>query len=116
MTYPRFSDTVRFSPCQKATLCDSMVFTPSGSEVVLKDNTILYNGIALSTLRDIFEAPSLSFSYIASSGIKLNVLYQGKNIGTLALSFAPRTPSLSFSPSAFSLDVLMSDIVSDTLW
>lgn len=117
MTYPRFSDAVRFSPCQKGVLCDSMVFTPAGSDTILKDNIILYNGITLSTLKDIFEAPALSFSFISkSSGIQLTVLYQEKNIGTLTLTFAPRTPSLSFNQNTFSIDILMSDIVSDSMW
>jgi len=94
-----------------------MVFTPSGSDVLLKDNTILYNGIALSTLKNIFEAPALSFAFITkSAGIQLNVLYQEKNIGTLTISFAPRTPSLSFNQNTFSIDILMSDIVSDSTW
>jgi len=95
-----------------------MVFTPAVSDAVLKDNTLLYNGMALSALKNIFDAPALSFAYISSktSNIQLSVLYQGKNIGTLTLSFAPRIPSLSLSPNTFSIEILMSDIVSDTTW
>lgn len=73
--------------------------------------------MVLSPLRDIFEAPSLSFAYVAKTpGIHLNVVYREEIIGTLALSFAPRTPSLSFDSTTFSVDILMSDIVSDSTW
>jgi hypothetical protein len=43
VTYPRFSDAVLFSPCAKGTLCDSMVFTPAGTGVTMKDNALMYD-------------------------------------------------------------------------
>lgn len=53
----------------------------------------------------------------SASDIRFNVSYQNKVIGLLTLNYASRTPSVSgVSPSTYSLEMLMSDIVTDSTW
>jgi hypothetical protein len=105
ITYPYLRDT------------DRILFSPSNTDITVSDNNLYYRWILLAPVKNIFEVPVLSFALVPHSpDLKFSVLYQNKNIGTVTLAYKPRTPAIWMSQNTFWIEMLMSDLISDSTW
>lgn len=97
---------------------DDILFSPSDNDVKLVDGIIVYKWIPLSSVENIFNVPIFTFQFLSSaSDVRLNVIYNNKIIGGLILKYSSRTPIVSWiNPHTFSIEMLMSDIITDRIW